>query len=68
MNQCCGLFGRIFGHLMSSHLVEEIPPCTDGLKITADYAAVLEIVNRLTKRRYVVRCKRCGVAVEGEFL
>lgn len=69
MNECTSLLGRLFGHNYQECQLEVIPPTT----LTELYEFVnsadspvywsediLDLIDKLSVRRYMIRCQRCG--------
>jgi hypothetical protein len=60
------IFDRIFGncengvHKFRSFLIKETPPDNLTKLRGADASEVIEVINSLTKREYIVRCFKCG--------
>jgi hypothetical protein len=63
-SDCKGLFGRLFGHCFVSLVIESIPPTTQGLKLKGVGDFVANMVGKLTTKKFVVCCKRCGIEPE----
>ena len=57
MKECKGLFGLIFGHCYQSHLIEYNPPRLTEFDMRG---RVVETIESLATKKYIVRCKRCG--------
>lgn len=57
MNNCKGLMGKIFGHCFVSRIQEKIPLDVKGLDLKGN---LVDILDKLTHKKYVIICKRCG--------
>ena len=66
MKECCGLWGRIFGHRFESFVFKSVvEPPKQNTDIWSTYQYP-DLVESLTRRETesIVRCRRCGAAVE----
>ena len=63
MNECKGIFGRLFGHNYQP-VFNRTPP--DSLKFeVATVSAAVSMANALTRTQYVhTCCTRCGDVIE----
>ena len=67
-NNCCGLFGRIFGQAFKAFAMrtETTPPNAATFKLEGENLA--GILDALTARSstFIVRCRRCGISAQSE--
>ncbi len=57
MTECKGIWGKLFGHDYKSMIKEKIPSKEE---FNYDGRRVIEVIDKLTSKKYVVCCKRCG--------
>lgn len=60
---CCGLTGRLFGHKFDSFIVKYVPP-TKYFVEEAWGHFLLDAIDKMSEKSYLVRCKRCGALPE----
>lgn len=62
MTECCGIWGRLFGHKMESLAVKIAPPAdiplADGDQIAR---VVLAVIDKYTTKEFRIVCIRCGM-------
>jgi len=59
MNECKGLFGKIFGHCFKSKILKYTPP-----KFQEQYYEgynIVQFIEANATKEYEIICKRCGV-------
>lgn len=62
MTDCCGVFGRLFGHKFEKHLIRSKLLPAPWLDITYKTDNHIEIKDYLERcvDKYEILCKRCG--------
>lgn len=62
MNECKGIFGRLFGHSYQS-VFNRNPPSLDS--VSGSRAGIMELIEKMTRTEYVhTCCTRCGDVLE----
>lgn len=60
MTECCGIFGKWFGHKFKKYNIRKRSNLTDYYE--AKYISIDELYTLINSSReiYEIRCKRCG--------
>lgn len=61
--ECNGLFGKIFGHLFRSKIIEYKAPTITDFELQG-FGSISNMISSLADKKYVIICHRCGIRLK----